>query len=424
MANKFKAISVVGLGYVGLPLAMAFSEKGVKVMGIDKDVQKVNKLRNGKSYVEDVSDQDLVRNSELFYPTTDYSVLSDVEAVIICVPTPLSKTKDPDITYIISASDEVAKYIHPQMLIVLESTTYPGTTEDVLRSTFENNGLKIGRDFFLAFSPERIDPGNKKYTLKNTPKVVGGLTKECTKRAVELYEIISERVVPVSSVTAAEVVKLLENTFRAINIGLVNEFAQLCHRMGLDVWEIIDAASTKPFGFTPFYPGPGIGGHCIPVDPLYLSWKAKLFNFRTHFIELADEINCKMPEYVVGRVFEVLNSVKKSISGSQILILGVSYKKDVGDIRESPALEIIKLLSEKGAQITYHDPHVPEFFFSGTHWRSVEDINNELLKEMDCVLILTDHSLYDWELVIESSDLILDTRNATSGFSSININKL
>ncbi len=288
---------------------MAFAENGVRVIGVDKDARKVEMLKKGKSYIEDISDDELRGNLKYFHPTTDFSLLSEVEAVIICVPTPLSKTKDPDISYIISAACEVAKYLHPGMLIVLESTTYPGTTEEVLRFTFEDKGLKVGRDFFLAFSPERIDPGNKRFNLKNTPKVVGGMTKECTSRAMELYRIISERVVPISSAKAAEAVKLLENTFRAINIGLVNEFAQLCHRMGLDVWEVIDAASTKPFGFMPFYPGPGIGGHCIPVDPLYLSWKAKLFNFRTHFIELADEINSKMPEYVVYRIFEVLNEV-------------------------------------------------------------------------------------------------------------------
>lgn len=424
MVTNFNTVSIVGLGYVGLPLAMAFAEKGIKVIGIDKDTSKVNMLKGGKSYVEDISNDELTRNSGCFHPTTDFSKLSDVEAAIICVPTPLSKTKDPDISYIVSAASEVAKYIHPGILIVLESTTYPGTTEEVLRFTFEDKGLKVGRDFFLAFSPERIDPGNQTYTLKNTPKVVGGVTKECTKRAMELYQIISERVVPVSSAKAAEAVKLLENIFRAINIGLVNEFAQLCHRMGLNVWEVIDAASTKPFGFMPFYPGPGIGGHCIPVDPLYLSWKAKLFNFRTHFIELADEINSKMPEYVVYRTFEVLNEVGKSIKESRILILGVSYKKDVGDIRESPALEVMKLLLEKGAEVNYHDPYVPEFSDFETHWRSVEGLNDELLKEMDCVIILTDHSFYDWELLVKSANLVFDTRNVTKGIFSTKIYKL
>ncbi len=420
---SYESISVIGLGYVGLPLAMAFAEKGIKVIGIDKDADKVNMLNSGNSYIEDVSDEELKRNLKCFQPTTNFSALAEVDAVIICVPTPLSKTKDPDISYIISASGEVARYLHKGMLVVLESTTYPGTTEEVLKVIFEKKGLKVGQDFFLAFSPERIDPGNKNFTLKNTPKIVGGTTKGCMKRAMELYQIISERVVPVSSATAAEAVKLLENTFRAINIGLANEVAQLCHRMGLDVWEIIDAASTKPFGFMPFYPGPGIGGHCIPVDPLYLSWKAKLFNFRTRFIELADEINSKMPEYVVYRIFEVLNGSGKSIKGSKILILGVSYKKDVGDVRESPNLEIIRLLLEKGAEVVYNDPYVPGFSHLETRWRSVE-LTNGLLEDADCVVILTDHSLYDCELLAKSAKLLLDTRNLTSGISSEKVHRL
>ena len=423
----YKTISIIGLGYVGLPLAMAFAEKGIKVIGIDKNSSKVKMLKRGKSYVEDISDVELVRNLEYFYPTTNYSTLSTVETAIICVPTPLSKTKDPDISYIITAANEIAKYLHPGMLIVLESTTYPGTTEEVLKDIFKTNGLEVGKDFWLAFSPERIDPGNKKFNVKNTPKIVGGVTKDCTERAIRLYEIICEKVVPVSSATAAEVVKLLENVFRAINIGLVNEFAQLCHRMGLDVWEIIDAASTKPFGFMPFYPGPGIGGHCIPVDPLYLSWKAKLFDFRTRFIELADEINSKMPEYVVYRIFEVLNGIGKSIKGSRILVLGVSYKKDVGDVRESPNLKVITLLLEKGAEVIYNDPYVPEFYHFEVHWHS-QELTIRLLKEVDCVLILTAHSLYDWELITKNSNLVLDTRNAGNGILNVirskNIHKL
>ena len=423
----YKTISIIGLGYVGLPLAMAFAEKGIRVIGIDKNSSKVKMLKRGKSYVEDISDVELVRNLEYFYPTTNYSTLSTVETAIICVPTPLSKTKDPDISYIITAANEIAKYLHPGMLIVLESTTYPGTTEEVLKDIFKKNGLEVGKDFWLAFSPERIDPGNKKFNVKNTPKIVGGVTKDCTERAIRLYEIICEKVVPVSSATAAEVVKLLENVFRAINIGLVNEFAQLCHRMGLDVWEIIDAASTKPFGFMPFYPGPGIGGHCIPVDPLYLSWKAKLFDFRTRFIELADEINSKMPEYVVYRIFEVLNGIGKSIKGSRILVLGVSYKKDVGDVRESPNLKVITLLLEKGAEVIYNDPYVPEFSHFEVHWHS-QELTLRLLKEVDCVLILTAHSLYDWELITKNSNLVLDTRNAGNGILNVirskNIHKL
>ena len=423
----YKNISIIGLGYVGLPLAMAFAEKGIRVIGIDKNSSKVKMLKRGKSYVEDISDVELVRNLEYFYPTTNFSILSTVETAIICVPTPLSKTKDPDISYIITAANEIAKYLHPGMLIVLESTTYPGTTEEVLKDIFKKNGLEVGKDFWLAFSPERIDPGNKKFNVKNTPKIVGGVTKDCTERAIRLYEIICEKVVPVSSATAAEVVKLLENVFRAINIGLVNEFAQLCHRMGLDVWEIIDAASTKPFGFMPFYPGPGIGGHCIPVDPLYLSWKAKLFDFRTRFIELADEINSKMPEYVVYRIFEVLNGIGKSIKGSRILVLGVSYKKDVGDVRESPNLKVITLLLEKGAEVIYNDPYVPEFYHFEVHWHS-QELTLRLLKEVDCVVILAGHSLSDWELITKNSNLVLDTRNAGNGILNVirskNIHKL
>ncbi len=418
-----ETISIIGLGYVGLPLAMAFAEKGVKVIGIDKDPSKVDMLCSGRSYIEDTSDAELKRNLEYFHPTTNFSVLSMVETAIICVPTPLSKTKEPDISYIIAVANEVAKYIHPGMLIVLESTTYPGTTEEVLKDIFEKNGLKVGKDFWLAFSPERVDPGNKKFNVKNTPKIVGGVTKGCMERTVRLYEIICEKVVPVSSAAVAEGVKLLENVFRAINIGLVNEFAQLCHRMGLDVWEIVDAASTKPFGFMPFYPGPGIGGHCIPVDPLYLSWKAKLFNFRTRFIELADEINSKMPEYVVYRIFEVLNEAGKSIKGSRILILGVSYKKDVGDVRESPALEVMKLLLDKGAEVIYNDPYVPQFSHFETHWCS-QELTIGLLKEVNCVVILTDHSSYDWEVITKNSNLVLDTRNVTNGILSENIYKL
>ncbi len=419
----YRTVSVIGLGYVGLPLAMAFAEKGIKVIGIDKDSSRVRMLKKGKSYVEDISDIELMRNLEFFCPTTNFSALSTVDNVIICVPTPLSKTKEPDISYIISAANEIAKYLHPGMLIVLESTTYPGTTEEILKDMFEKNGLKVGKDFWLAFSPERIDPGNKIFNVKNTPKVVGGLTKDCTDRAKALYEIICEKVVPISSATAAETVKLLENVFRAINIGLVNELAQLCHRMGLDVWEIVNAASTKPFGFMPFYPGPGIGGHCIPVDPLYLSWKAKLFDFRTRFIELADEINSKMPEYVVYRIFEVLNRSGKSIKGSKILILGVSYKKDVGDVRESPNLKVLTLLLEKGAEVIYNDPYVSEFSHFEVHWRS-QELSISLLKEVDCVVILTGHSSYDWEVITKNSNLILDTRNVTNGIMSENKHRL
>ncbi len=416
-------VAIIGLGYVGLPLAISFAESRTRVIGIDKDLYKINMIKRGRSYIEDVTNEEIERNLNFLYPTMDYGVLLEVDNVIICVPTPLSKTKEPDISYILSTANEVAKYLHKGMLVVLESTTYPGTTEEVLRCIFEAGGLKVGKDFYLAFSPERIDPGNKQFNVRNTPKVVGGVTPSCTERAVELYKRIVERVVPVSSPSVAEAVKLLENTFRSVNIALVNELAQLCHKMGIDVWEVIDAAATKPFGFMPFYPGPGIGGHCIPVDPLYLSWKAKLFNFRTHFIELADEINSKMPEYVVYRLFETLNEAGKSIKGARILVLGLAYKKNVGDIRESPALEVIKLILEKGGEIMYNDPYVPEFEFFGKKWRSV-NINNGFVEEADCVLILTDHSLYNWESIVRRAKLILDTRNAINGFRVPNVFKL
>ncbi len=421
--NSIGTIAILGLGYVGLPLAMAFAEKRIKVIGIDRDSSKIDMLTRGKSYIEDISSKELKENLDWFNPTTDFSLLSRVDNVIICVPTPLNKTKDPDVSYIISAANEIAKYLHRGMLIVLESTTYPGTTEEVLKSIFEKGGLKSGQDFCLAFSPERIDPGNRNFNVKNTPKVVGGITKKCTERAVELYSKITPKVVAVSSPAVAEAVKLLENTFRSVNIALANEVAQLCHRMGIDAWEVIGAAATKPFGFMPFYPGPGIGGHCIPVDPLYLSWKAKLFNFRTRFIELADEVNSKMPEYVVYRLFETLNEAGKSIRGSKILILGVAYKKDVGDIRESPALEIVKLILEKGGEIIYNDPYVPEFTFLEKTWHSVE-IDDGVFKESDCVLILTDHGFYNWKSISEKANLVLDTRNAMNGISSKSIYKL
>jgi len=421
--NSIGAVSIVGLGYVGLPLALAFAGKGIRVIGIDKNPDKVKMLEGGRSYIEDITNKEIRDALDCFYPTTDVSLISDTENVIICVPTPLSKTREPDISYIISAANDVAGHLRRGMLVVLESTTYPGTTEEVLKSIFEETGLRVGEDFCLAFSPERIDPGNKSFNVKNTPKVVGGVTRRCTERAVELYSRIVDRVVPVSSPATAEAVKLLENTFRAVNIALVNEVAQLCHRMGIDVWEVINAAATKPFGFMPFYPGPGIGGHCIPVDPLYLSWKAKLFNFRTRFIELADEINSKMPEYVVYRLFETLNEVGKSIKGARILILGVAYKKDIGDIRESPVLEIIKLILEKGGEVVYNDPYVPEFDFLGKRWSSLE-ITDEVLEASDCVLIHTDHSVYKWDYIAKKARLVLDTRNAVNGAGLGNVYKL
>lgn len=407
-------IAVVGLGYVGLPLALAFADEGLETYGLDVSAERVDGLRQGKSYIGDVSDEHLQRALERFKPTTDPAILSHVDAAIICVPTPLRKTRDPDISYIIAATEQVAQHLHPGLLVVLESTTYPGTTEEVLKPMLEETGLRVGQDIFLAFSPERIDPGNKRFTIRNTPKVVGGVTPACTERAVALYQRIIDRVIPVSSATTAELVKLLENTFRVINIGLVNELTLLCRRIGVDVWEVVDAAATKPFGYLPFYPGPGIGGHCLPVDPLYLSWKAKLFNFTTRFIELADEVNRRMPEYVVSLIADALNDQGKPIRGSKILLLGVAYKKDVADTRESPALEVWELLERRGAQLCYHDPFVPELLHQDRRWRSAE-LMESLLGQTDCSVILTDHSQYNWRWIVEHAPLVVDTRNATKG---------
>lgn len=410
-------VAVIGLGYVGLPLALAFAEEGLQTYGLDVSAERVESLRRGVSYIGDVSDDELRRVRAHFTPTTDSAVLGQVDAAIICVPTPLRKTRDPDISYIIAAAEEVAKHLHPGMLVVLESTTYPGTTEEALKPLLEAGGLKVGHDFFLAFSPERIDPANKQFTVRNTPKVVGGVTPACTERAVSLYRRIVDQVVPVASATTAELTKLLENTFRVINIGLVNEMAMLCHRMGVDVWQVVEAAATKPFGFMPFYPGPGIGGHCIPVDPLYLSWRAKGYNFTTRFIELADEVNRRMPEYVVTLIADALNNVGKPIRGSKILLLGMAYKKDVSDVRESPALEVLELLSHRGARLSYHDPFVPQLVQQGQHWRSTP-LTDAVLAQSDCCVVLTDHSVYDWPWIVNHSNLVVDTRNATKALGA------
>ena len=421
--NPNNTIAVVGLGYIGLPLAVAFAEKGVRVYGIDVDKEKVSRLKNGESYIEDLCDVDISKNLNNFFPTCDYSEISKANAVIICVPTPLSKTKEPDISYIAKALKSLSPHIQTGMLIVLESTTYPGTTEEILKPLFEGMGLRVGKDIFLAYSPERIDPGNKEYHVDNITKVVGGITKECTDKAVSLYRLICNDVYPVSSPRAAEATKLLENIFRAVNIALVNEYAQLCHRIGIDIWEVIDAASTKPFGFMSFHPGAGIGGHCIPVDPLYASWKAKLHNFTTRLIYLADDINRKMPEYVLFRLFEVLNERNKSIKNSKILVLGVSYKPDIGDIRESPAVEVIRLIVEKGGQVVYNDPYIPFFDDSGNRWKSVI-LNEQLLKLQDIILIITKHNSYNMQWIIDNAYCILDCQCHTNGIISDRIHKL
>ena len=403
-------VSVVGLGYVGLPLAIEFARAGYRVTGLDTDADKVTGINAGRSHVQDVSSAALrqVVESGQFRATDDFAVLGEVDTISICVPTPLSKSKDPDISYIVSVTQAICKHLHPVQLIVLESTTYPGTTDEVILPQMQATGLQLGKDFMLAFSPERIDPGNKIFHLGNTPKIIGGVTAKCTRVAKHLYQQIIDTVVPMSSSRAAEMVKLLENTFRAVNIGLVNEVALMCDRLGLDVWEVIDAAATKPFGFMPFYPGPGLGGHCIPLDPHYLAWKLKTLDYRARFIELADDINTRMPQYVVSRIGDVLNEVCKSLKGSKILVLGVAYKSDTNDLRESPALEVIHLLQAKGSEVFFHDPFITEV--PGLQYT---DLTERMLNWADCVVITTNHSVYDYRWIVEQSKLIVDTRNAT-----------
>ncbi len=408
---------MIGLGYVGLPLACEFARAGFLVRGIDTDASRVAGIGAGRSHVQDVPDDHLgplVQGRKLLVGT-DFSELARCDAAVICVPTPLRKTRDPDISYIVTAVDAIARHVHPGLLVVLESTTYPGTTEEVILPKLEASGLEVGRDFFLAFSPERVDPGNARFTTRNTPKIVGGVTQACGRVARALYEQAIDRIVPVSTTRAAEMVKLLENTFRSVNIGLVNEMALMCDRLGLDVWEIIDAAATKPFGFMPFYPGPGLGGHCIPIDPHYLSWKLKTLNYSARFIELASEINGSMPHHVVSRVVDALNDRGKSVRGARILVLGVAYKKNVGDVRESPALDIIKLLADRGADITYNDPHAEEIGVDGGRRYRSTALTAEALRAADLVVIVTDHSSYDYDFIVSHAVRVLDTRNATRG---------
>ncbi len=425
LKRKNFTAAVIGLGYVGLPLAIEYADAGISVIGVDLDGTKVRSLRAGKSYVDDIPPASVKKAVDmgLLRTTTDFSALAEADTVNICVPTPLRKTKDPDLSYIVSAAEQVAKYLHKDMLIVLESTTYPGTTEEVLVPMFEAKGLKVGRDFFLAFSPERVDPGNPRFTTKNIPKVVGGVTPKCTKMAVALYTGVLENVHPVSQARVAEMVKLLENTFRSVNIGLVNEIALMSDRMGIDVWEVIDAAKTKPFGFMPFYPGPGIGGHCIPLDPFYLSWKAKQYGFESRFIELAGVINGQMPHFVVGKVIDALNRSRKSVNGAKVLVLGVAYKKNISDMRESPALDIIELLNRKGAVISYCDPYVPVVSEHGMSLKA-ERFSAATLRKADCVVIVTDHDSFDWRLVSKESKAIVDARNALKGKNGRKVIKL
>ena len=425
LKRKDFTAAVIGLGYVGLPLAVEYAAAGIRVIGIDSDGTKIRAIRSGQSYIDDIPSETVkgIVDAGLLRVTSDFSALAEADTVNICVPTPLRKTKDPDLSYVVNAANQVAKYLHRDMLIVLESTTYPGTTDELLVPMFEEKGFTVGKDIFLAFSPERVDPGNPQYSTKNIPKVVGGATARCTKMAAALYGGVLNLVHPVSSASVAEMVKLLENTFRAVNIGLVNEIALMCNRMGIDVWEVIDAAKTKPFGFMPFYPGPGIGGHCIPLDPFYLSWKAKQFGFESRFIELAGVINGQMPHFIVGKIVDALNRFKKSVNGAKVLILGVAYKKDVSDVRESPALDILQLLSGKGAKLSYCDPHVPVLAEHGMHMKA-EPFTAATLKKADCVVVVTDHSDFDYRMVARESKVVVDARNALKGKNGGKIIKL
>ncbi|MFZ2098879.1 MAG: nucleotide sugar dehydrogenase [Anaerolineales bacterium] len=408
-------IGILGLGYVGLPLATAFGEAGFRIIGIDPDPRKIELLNKGKSYIQDVASEQIARliHSGKLSATNDFSGLRNCDAVSICVPTPLRKTGDPDMSFILNATEELAKYVHPGMIIVLESTTYPGTTREVLLPKLgKDKGLVVGKDFFLAFSPERVDPGRKDWTTLNTPKVIGGITEECGEVAAAWYSQALKSVVPVSSAETAELSKLLENTFRMINIGMVNELAIMCERLGVDVWEVIDAAASKPFGFMKFTPGPGLGGHCIPIDPLYLSWKMKAFQYNARFIELAADINTNMPRYVVSRVSDAFNDREKTLKGSKCLVLGAAYKPDIDDIRESPALDVIGLLQKKGAQVEYHDPYIPHLrTHDNIDMQSVPDVM-DAVSNSDCVIIITNHSSYDYEAIIKEAKFIFDSRNA------------
>jgi UDP-N-acetyl-D-glucosamine dehydrogenase len=425
LLSKEAHLGVIGLGYVGLPLSMEFVRAGFRVTGIDKDAEKVRKLMAGESYIQDVPDKwvEDALGAGMFRATTDFAALKELDTVDICVPTPLRKTRDPDISYVRAAVREIVKYLHKDMLVILDSTTYPGTTDEVILPRLEETGLKVGEDFFLAFSPERVDPGNPVWNTKNIPKVVGGVTPKCTELALILYEQTLGPVEPVSSTVVAEMVKLLENTFRSVNIGLVNELALMCDRMGIDVWEVIDAAATKPFGFMPFYPGPGLGGHCIPIDPFYLSWKAKESGFEARFIELAGVVNTSMPFHVVSKITDCLNDYGKPVRGSKVLILGVAYKQDIDDVREAPALDVIKLLTEKGADIMFSDPHVADLSRAGIDLKS-QELTAELLGSVDCVVVTTAHTAFDYDMVANAGTPVVDTRNALKGRTGDHIRKL
>jgi len=422
--TKTARVGIVGLGYVGLPLAVEFAKAGFSVTGIDVLEAKVAGLNRGESHVQDVPSSEVARfiGEKRFTATTDFSIIRELDTINICVPTPLRKTKDPDMSYIVSAVEQIAEYFHPGLLVILESTTYPGTTDELLLPSFEKSGLKVGEDFFLCFSPERVDPGNPIYQTSNTPKVVGGVTPACTEMGRLFFSQALDTVVPVSSTRVAEMVKLLENTFRMINIGLVNEMAIMCDGMGINVWEVIDAAATKPFGFMPFYPGPGLGGHCIPIDPFYLSWKTKQSGIEARFIELAGYINGNMPHFVVDKVQNALNDNAKAVKGSHVHIAGVAYKRNIDDMRESPALDVILLLRKLGAKVTYTDPFVPQLRLDSQVLKS-EDLMPSAAAA-DCVVIITDHSKFDYRRLVDASNLVVDTRNALKGMESPKIVRL
>jgi len=416
--SKDVTLGIIGLGYVGVPLAFEAARAGVRILGFDVKASVVEGINAGRSHIQDVpsSELALLVRKGLIDATGDMARIGECDAVSICVPTPLSKTRDPDVSYILQATESVAAALRPGQLVVLESTTYPGTTREILLPALEAKGLAVGQDFFLCFSPERVDPANPRWNTRNTPKVIGGITPRCTEAGLALYERFIDTMVPVSSAEAAELTKILENTFRAVNIALANETAIIADRLGVDVWEVIDAAATKPFGFMKFTPGPGLGGHCIPVDPHYLSWKMRTLNYMTRFIELASEINAEMPIFVVGKIRAALNRVRKAVNGSKILLLGVAYKRDVDDVRESPALDVMRLLEADGARVSYHDPYVPEIEDGDRRHRSVE-LTDEALSGADAVVILTDHSDFDYGRIVDRSAVLVDARNATAGLA-------
>lgn len=423
--SKKAKVALIGLGYVGLPLAVELAKAGFEVAGLEKNEDRCRQVNSGESYILDVPSADIKAciEAKKLKATSDSSVLRQCDVVVICVPTPLNETRDPDLSHISDSTDEVARHLRKDQLVILESTTYPGTTEEIVLSRLNASGLKVGEDYCLVFSPERVDPGNQKYAIKNTPKVVGGVTPRCTELAALFYGQIVDEVIKVSAPRVAEMTKLLENIFRSVNIALVNELALLCSRMDINVWEVVEAASSKPFGFMSFYPGPGLGGHCIPVDPYYLAWKAREYDFNTRFIELSGEINTTMPYFVTEKVVLALNSREKSLKGSKILALGIAYKKDISDMRMSPSLKVIELLLKDGAEVEYHDVFVPSVEISGRKLRSV-DLTGDKVQEADCVVLLTDHSELPYQMIAEKADLILDTRNAFKNFNSANIFRL